>query len=302
MMYRRVATLAIAFGCLTASAARGDTGDQSKSSESTEEQRRAAHVEFVDGVAAFDRGAYPEALKRFRRAQELSPNQAVQVPIATCLERMLRFQEALETWKAVATAEGADEETHAKAGVAIARLEAIVGTLVVTGVRSNAPVLIDGVQRCEIPCRVRVDPGAHELVVTGAAKPHRQHVELGRGQIMRVEIPAFDEPQSPPPEPLPPTAPGFPTALGYVGGGLAILAAGGAIGFGLHAKALHGDYFAAPTTELRSDGLLARDVSNGLTVVAAVGAAIVAVDLILWAVGDDPPTHRPGPDGVAIRF
>jgi tetratricopeptide (TPR) repeat protein len=89
---------------------------------------------------------------------------------------------------------------------------------------------------------------------------------------------------TPPPAPAPiedrapPRA--RPSALTWVGLGLAVGGGAGIIGFGVRANALHDDYIAGPDPATRDKGITMRNLANASIAVALVGAVLITADAI----------------------
>ncbi len=97
-----------------------------------------------------------------------------------------------------------------------------------------------------------------------------------------------------PPEPAPPPATGEKIELRHglagwltVGGAIvAGIGTAGIIGFGLRTADLGDQYLAAPSSDLRDEGLLMRGFTNGSIGVLGLGALLIVADLALFRTGE----------------
>ena len=115
-----------------------------------------------------------------------------------------------------------------------------------------------------------------------------------RGQVLDVAI-SLPAPSAMEPPPVPRatrTVLRDPSWLTYTGAGIAALGVGGTIGFGVHAQSLWDAYHTPgqATLALRGDGMLATDLTNVSIGVAALGAVLVAIDVLLLLTGDGART------------
>lgn len=255
-------------------------------------ERDAARVAFGEGSRLFEAQDYPAALAAFRRAQQLQPHDKVRIPIATCLERLARFREAIQQWEVVRHSDEVEEHQRDEAREALDRLGPRLGWLVVDGTPATAQVFVDDELRCPgLPCRAGVDPRVHVVVVRNGAEEQRHRLGFERGTEQRIEVRfgASSPRLSTGEGPLAPTSePESSYTVGplfWVGAGLTALGTGGVIGFGLRARAKHDAYVESPSDELRDAGLIARGLTNGSIAVGAVGLVAIVIDLALLAPG-----------------
>jgi hypothetical protein len=266
--------------CLAAAApARGAPPE----AEAKSAEQRAAREAFERGERAFASGSYEAALAAFREAFAQVAHDAVRFNIAVCLERLGRHAEAAEQYDAAAESRllGAADRERARRSARAAR--AALGTLVVDSGTPGSRVSVDRVERCRIPCRVALDPGLHEVQI-GEGPALALEVERGRSHVMlapREPAPAAQRPLDRPPAPRAPArGPGW---LTWTGGALAVAGGASTLYFGLRTQRLHDDYMREPTEERYDDGRTARLATNLSLGVAAAGAVLVAVDLLLVA-------------------
>jgi tetratricopeptide (TPR) repeat protein len=268
-----------------------------RAQESGERPRDA----FEAGERAFEAHDYQSALAHFRRAFALAPHDAVRFNVAVCYERLARFREALAEYDAAAASTTLDASWRARATAQARRIRPWLATLVVDGPRTGAAVLVEGEERCTVPCSVEVDP--RELVVAvrdaGGEETHRiAPTRGGRTTLTLLPLAARVDPgggRTITPGPL--------TVIGAISLGLG---AGGIVGFGIRAQDLHAAYDAVPRAAFADEGELMRDLANVSIAIASVGAVLVAIDLLFLS-GLLESTEESGPvaidaSGLGIRF
>ncbi len=275
----------------------------------------AAQHDFAAATSAFDHGRYEEALRLFRSAFDAAPRAAVRFNVAVCLERLGRLREAwLEYRAAVAPGELSSEQL-ARAQSEAERLHALLATVDVRGSPTGADVRVDGVSVCSLPCSVEIDPGPHTVSAHANGASVERGIRVDRGQRMELEIDAV--------EPLSGAAASArgtgnaiapvgaredagareePSArrgiswLTWVGVAVAAVGAGGVVGLGLRTAELHDEWLAGGPESVRDEGLTTRAVTNVSLGVALLGAALLAIDLVL-ALGDASPEARAAASG-----
>lgn len=292
---RTLVVIAMMCSLMSASAAHADE----------EADRETARAAFAEGERLFASNDYQAALRSFQRAQQVQPHDKVRIPIATCLERLARFREALDEWGKVVASDQVEDHQKLEARRAAARLRPRLGELVVTGTPAGARVLVDEEQRCVVPCRTLVDPREHLVVVRSGSHEQTQRVTFSRGEERTIDVVLVPVSPSPPAsEPLAPveTASRGPGVFMWLGLGVAVVGAAGVVGFGLHANALHDSYVATPSDALRDEGLVARALSNASIAVGAAGVVLALVDLVFLAPMDDVSSAQLTADGLRWSF
>ncbi len=233
---------------------------------------------------AFAEHDYELALELFRRAQALRPHDAVRFNVAVCLERLGRFREAAGEYDLAAASEQLPADTRREATELAARMRERLGTLEIRG--EPGAVARVGELRCQIPCELAIDPGDHTVEVNDV----RRDVHVGRGETTTIEIDATPAPSAAVTLSASDGAPSGWRSFGVmtaIGGVLAAVGGGGIIGFGLRTEELGAEYVNAPSAALRDEGLTMRALTNASIALAACGALLIAIDLVLLLV--DPP-------------
>jgi tetratricopeptide (TPR) repeat protein len=256
-----------------------------------------ARARFEAGTSAFAAHDYTAALEHFRAAFELVPRAAVRFNIAVCLERLARFREAIAEYEAAARSEELDAGGRARAEAQRARIEPWLAHLRVEGDRTGAAVLVDGEERCALPCEIAIDPRRQIVIVRDGEDELTRTIEPERGAAVALR---FDRP---PVEPPPPPPGGSLSALGAIGIGIAALGIGGTIGFGLRAQDRWDAFDRTPSDEIADEGELMRDLANVSIAAIGVGALLVAIDVFFLAgfFGSSAPA-RANARGLVVDF
>jgi hypothetical protein len=244
------------------------------------DDRARARAAFSAAEAAFEIGAYDDALTHFRRALELAPTDVVRFNIAVCLERMGRLRESRDAYRALAESDTLSDRERARAAAAADALESQLGLLIIDH-PVGAEVRIDGRWTCRVPCREPIEPGSHHLALSGALAGEQIEVPAGTVTVSLTPLPEAPSEIRQGTVERPPEGRDL-TPLFWTGAGLSGLALGGAIYFGVRTEDLRAQFAATPTEELRADGLLHRDLTNASLVVLGLGLTLVAVDVIWW--------------------
>ena len=251
--------------------------------------QKEAREAFTAGERAFARADYAQALSEFERTFGLVPHDAVRFNIGVCLERLSRYRDATLQYERAAESTTLSAAERQRARTFAERTRRELGTLIVRGPQSGAPVAINGEVRCNVPCRLELDPRSYTVVLALAGERERTGriepgVELAIDLALEKKPPAAAIGAS---NPAPTReiesrrrGPGW---LTWAGGALALGGATGAAVFGLRTEAIHDEYVRAPTIATRDDGVLSRTLTNTSIVVTAVGAALATFDLVVLA-------------------
>ena len=238
---------------------------------------RAAEA-FQRAQAAAAEEDFVSALEAFREAQSLAPHDAVRFNIGLCLERLGRYSEALAEFEHAAASSQLAAEQREDAGTRAERARTRLGRLRVTD-PAGARVSVDGVERCDAPCDIDLDPGRHQVSAEGSTEARSLVIRAG-DQVDLSLMAARQAPPPPPPSPRP-RAGLRVGVLGWVGAGVAVVGAVSTTVFGLRVLSLKDDYLADPTQERLDDGRLAVTLTNVSLVAAVLGAALFVVDVLL---------------------
>ncbi len=149
---------------------------------------------FGEGVAAFDRADFSQALDFFTQAYRLAPHPVVRVNVANCYERLGRHVEAVFNYERFLEEGGASvaPEQREEVEATIARLRKKFGSVVVEIEPQGATLTVDGEPAARgLDGRLSLSVGAHRLRVTkpGFSAAERTVFVEGDGlQTVRVEL------------------------------------------------------------------------------------------------------------------
>jgi hypothetical protein len=270
---------------------------------------------FDEGHAAYDRGDFALACRKFAQSQKLEPAGGTLMSLADCEERLGQFLAARSHYHAALTLFTAPDERIPFVKKRLAALEKRTPTLTLTlapTASAGATVELDGypVLASELGTPVPVDPGKHVVVVSAPDNANRRHdLELAVGD-RRVLVVGAGAPL-PPKAPVPASpAEGGPTAVpkatpsytpAFVVGGVSI--AIGLVGVALSVRAFthYQDLAETCATELggcsESDRNAVRAEALAANVAYGVAGAGGVASLLLVAFA---PTSLAEPDDVAV--
>jgi hypothetical protein len=243
----------------------------------------SARSTFESAERAFALGSYLEALRLFRAAEGLAPHPATRFNIAVCLERLGRWREAIVEYRAVDASETLGEAARRDASARATKLEQRLSLVIFSAARGGV-LLVDGEPRCRSSCRASVDPGRRALRVETPSGVRELTAELAPGERLSISAPA--EPAAPARVPksskVRSRAPA-PTAVGWLGAGLAGAGLAGTVYFGLRTNSLGDEFDRTGSRDAYDDGRRARTFTNVSLSVAIVGAALFAADWLFLA-------------------
>ena len=238
-----------------------------------QEQDAAASVEhdaYERGVAAFERGDHAVALHIFRDLYERTELAPLRFNIGVCLEQLGDRVGALTEFEAAAASDAMSADTRAESIEAAARLRSQLAVVTIDGPADGIAV-VDASTRCELPCELWVEPGAHSVVLA-AERGSTSSLDAVAGGRSAITLSIAEETSGP--------SLGVLTGLGSA---IAAIGIGGIIGFGVRTMDLKAQFDAGPTLSLQSDGETMRDLTNTSIAVALLGAALVVIDVVIVA-------------------
>jgi hypothetical protein len=271
--------VAIGLGPMWTSVARADATEDAK-------------VAFDDGQAAFAAKRYSEAAAAFERSARAKAHPASLVNAAEAWELDGNLVRAARACDWALTLE-MDAATAKPIRERLARLVPSIGTIVVVGdPRVIAKLDGDPVRPGD---RIRVSRGRHALVVTRTRGDEMTELDLAAGEERRIEL--APEVTSSPPEPRKSGSLAPPIAT-WASLGVAAVAGGVAIGFGVATASAKTDYEANPTVEGRDAFYRDRTITN--VALAVTGVAVLAgiAFWIFWPKRDARAAFTP----LAVRF
>lgn len=153
--------------------------------------KEQARVHFDKAVTLQEEEAWAPALAEFRQSLTLFPTRAATKNAAVCLQKLLRYDEALEMFQSLLRDyPNLTAEDRALADRAITRLQGLVGALEITGAEAAASVVVDGRDRGETPLKapIQVSAGSHVIrVYKDGYLPFETRVDVAGAQSARVE-------------------------------------------------------------------------------------------------------------------
>jgi hypothetical protein len=156
-------------------------------------QKDDAKAQFDVGVELFEAGQFEKASVAFARAYELRPSYKITYLVARCESELGHYAASLDAFTRYLVEGGdkVDAARRAEVEKDIARLNALVGSVVVKTDVEGAVVFIDERRVGETPVKgpLYVDLGEHEIQVKRAgAELHREIVKVAGGQSVVVEV------------------------------------------------------------------------------------------------------------------
>jgi hypothetical protein len=224
-MRRELVPIALCFALLLGAPARAD------------DPKEAARQHFERGNQLLSENAVEAALAEFRHSHELYRTRGNTQNMAVVLNKLGRYDEALETYQLLLKEFALETEERQKVEREIQILKGLVGKLIIV-TEPGARVSVDGRERgvAPLPGPISVAAGARTLRIVKAGRiPFEQRIEIAGGQERRVEaeLPAAVDPVAPKPEQKPERAPAPPAVADPPGAPFLAALAGPALGTGL---------------------------------------------------------------------
>lgn len=153
--------------------------------------KEKARAYFDKAVTLQEEEAWAPALAEFRQSLALYPTRAATKNAAICLQKLERYDEALEMFRTlVRDYPNLTAEDKALAERSISRLQGLVGTLQIDGAEPGASVVVDGRSRGETPLKapIQVSAGSHVVrVYKDGYLPFETRVDVAGAKESRVE-------------------------------------------------------------------------------------------------------------------
>lgn len=252
-----------------------------------------AKVAFDEGQAAFAAKRYSEAAAAFERSARAKPHPASLVNAAEAWELDGNLVRAARACDWALTLE-LDTAMSAAIRDRLARLLPSIGTVVVAG-DATVVAKLDG-DPIRPGARVRVSRGRHILSIARKQGDVTTELELGAGEERRVDLEAVADVQ---PIPETPTKSLAPPVATWASLGLAAVAGGVAIGFGVATANAKTDYESTPTVEGRDAFYRDRTITN---VSLVVTGAFVLAGIAFWIFWPKSSGERAAFVPLAVRF
>jgi hypothetical protein len=261
-----------------------------------------ARARFSAGQLLFEQGDTPAALTEFRAAMRIEPHDATRFNVAACLQRLGRFVEAAGEYDAAAASPQLSEAVRARAADLAARVRERVATLRLVEAPVGASVEVDGRAACT-DCDLTLDPGEHRVSVEAAGHlPAAHTIELGSGERRTLSASLVPEAVAAPAPAALPSGGHTAGVVSVLGGAIAALGLGAAIGLSVAAGDAHQRYLAGPSSSLRDEGLALQSGSHVAIGIASAGALAVVTDLVLAAALGGQEPRGPTTDRGVVRF
>jgi hypothetical protein len=258
---------------------------------------------YKTGVKLEHAGSIVDALAAFESIPPEKRDYNTRLHIASCKKKLGRLLEAERDYEAIRTDPNADQATTETAASDLEDLRSRIPKLRValSPSTTNVKVTIDGTEFAA-PGSVPVNPGAHSVIATRAAKEvYRRELNIAEGTTLDVEIdaPTAAAPSTPQPtigkKPGPPVAPRsdvdgteapFTRTLGLVIGSVGVAAIGGGVFLAVRAANFESDARSAAARgdtsahdlvdDARSAQLFAR-IALGVGTVAVIGGGVLVI-------------------------
>lgn len=154
--------------------------------------KEQARLHFDKAVTLQEEEAWAPALAEFRESLTLFPTRAATKNAAVCLQKLERYDEALEMFQALLRDfPNLTAEDKALAERAISRLTGLVGAIQITLAEKGASVVVDGRPRGETPLQgpLQVSAGSHVIrVYKDGYLPFETSLDIAGAQTKSVEV------------------------------------------------------------------------------------------------------------------
>jgi hypothetical protein len=155
------------------------------------DKKAEAEAHLDKGSGLYDRGDLGAALAEFLLARRLFPLWKAIYNAGICLEKLQRYDEALDMFEAVLREFGETMPANNKevAQRKVAKLRELVGTIEVESAEPGAVITIDGRDRGEYPALIplRVGAGGHVVRVSKAGfGPFEVRVDVAGREVVRI--------------------------------------------------------------------------------------------------------------------
>ena len=169
----------------------------------SEQLQKEAERHFQSGVGLFKEARFDDALAEFTRAYEIAPHPLVLYNIAECHRAMLRYAEAVATYRQFIV-DGKDKVPAARLATAQAELDALLTlvarvTVTVSPASDGVALILDGTPLDNPAMPLILPPGEHRLTARAAGRLDAERtLKLGAGDTLAVELVLRELPQAPP--------------------------------------------------------------------------------------------------------
>lgn len=283
--------------------------------------RSCAKRAFEEGTAAFDRGAYAEALAAFENARAADDHPYVSFNIALCLERMGKLTAAKRELERLLPNPNLGSDLQKRVSAEQTQVAALLAHVSLETPSQAYVIEIDGV-RASGGAAVELDPGEHYLRVTKADQVvFEQAVKLEPSERLRlrvtdqeraldlVVIPERSPARSAPPSRARMSARPLSPIVFYTAASASLVLGGLSLWSGLDVKSAYGDYERdlprldqAEANRRVEDGHARERRTNVLVGATVLTAAATAAIGIFWVDFGHHDRVALGVDGNGVRF
>jgi hypothetical protein len=285
-----------------------------------------AETLFRQGKALLEQGDYAHACPKLAESQSLDPGTGTLLALAICHEKEGKTASAWAEFTEVAAASKRDGRTDREKAARdkAASLEPRLSRLTIM-VKDGGAVDVkrDGasIGRAAWGTAAPIDPGSHVIQASAAGKkPWSTTISVGPKADVRVEVPVLDDAPRPAPPPSseaksrpkpqePMQGPNSRRTLGFVLGGVGLVALGAGSYFGIKALSENNQATSLCPGVCRNPEAVSlnSDARTHATVAdVVIGAGIVALAiggiLVLTSSGSQEPAKTASFDRLRIRF
>jgi hypothetical protein len=169
----------------------------------------AARVLAQEGAEFYDKGAFPEALDRFKQAYARFPSPKLLFNIGQTLRALSRNVEAVAAFdRFLAEAKDASPQHTEQATAQRSELLSLLGRISVVCDQGGGLLRIDGEDRgpLSLPSPIAVEPGMHQVTVVWGTRQKSVNILAVAGQITTVTVDSKNEAAEQAPSEVPATA------------------------------------------------------------------------------------------------
>jgi hypothetical protein len=159
--------------------------------EPDQDRKSAARNHYEKGLRLYRESAWAAALAELLESRRLYPTWSATSSAAVCLQKLQRFDEALDLFEILLREFSAvmPQAAAEAARRAVVDLRGLVGTVDIEGAELGAAIVIDGQSRGDYPplALLRVAAGSHVVrVYKEGFEPFEKRVDIAGGQTVRV--------------------------------------------------------------------------------------------------------------------
>ncbi len=157
----------------------------------SQEIRDQAREHFKRGLKLLNQEAWSPALAEFLRSRELYPTRVATNNAAVALQKLQRYDEALDMFETLLRDFEVSQSDRAEAQKQIAELRSLVGTIDIVGAEPGASIVVSSEDRGQYPPvkPIRVAAGNHVVrVFKQGFEPFETRVDVAGGAIASIQV------------------------------------------------------------------------------------------------------------------